>query len=61
MAVNGGAIVTFDAAVTSPLALTVNDPTCVAEPHDPEWLLTVANVVTFEPALVVTSPVNAGN
>lgn len=54
-------MLTLLAAVTKPLALTVNCPTWVAEPKVPTLLLTVAKAVTKDPAVVVTSPVRAGN
>ena len=57
----GKEIATFCAAIMRPFGSTANCATCVWEPHVPILLLTVGNVVTFEPALVVTSPVNAGN
>ena len=46
--------------VTSPLPLVVNTGIALDEPIDPGPLLTVANVVTNDPAEVVTSPVSAG-
>src|SRR5580658_8574966 len=54
-------MVTFAAAVVRPLPLTVTCATCVALPHVPVLLLTVASVAACEPepGPAVTSPVSA--
>ena len=56
-----GVIVTLPAAVSNPLPLTVNVGPAVALPKLPTLELTVASVVASAPAVVVMSPVSAGN
>ena len=55
------AIATFDAAVIRPLAFTVTTETLEAPPYVPTLEFTVAKVVADDPAVVVISPVKAGN
>jgi hypothetical protein len=50
-----------ETAVTKPLPLTVTTGIEVVEPNVPTLLLTVTNVVVRLPAVVVKSPVNAGD
>ncbi len=57
----GATTTAVDAAVMRPLALTVKVGIAVEDPKLPTLLLTVARVVVREPAVVVMSPVNAGN
>ena len=60
--VPAGATTAFPlAAVIKPFAFTVNEGIEVEEPKLPTFELTVASVVANEPALVVISPVSAGN
>ena len=54
-------IVAVEMPVTNPFAFTVTIGTFVDDPYVPTSLFTVANVVALDPALVVTSPVSAGN
>ena len=61
LSVPAGAITTaVEAAVMSPLPLTVKVGMAVDEPNEPTLLLTVAKVVPRAPAVVVISPVRAG-
>ena len=60
--VPAGATTTFvEAAVTRPLPLTVMVGIAVDEPKAPTFELTVARVVTDDPAEVLMSPVKAGS
>lgn len=49
-----------EAAVMSPLALTVKDGICVELPNEPVFAFTVASVVAVAPAVVEISPEKAG-
>ena len=61
LSVPAGAITTaVEAAVMSPLPLTVKVGMAVDEPNEPTLLLTVARVVFKLPAVVEISPVRAG-
>lgn len=62
VSVPAGAITaTVPAAVIRPFPFTVKVGIAVDEPHEPLFVLTVASVVASDPAVVVISPVRAGN